>query len=100
MKSISFYEPAMCCPTGLCGVNVNPELLRISTVTNNLSKNGIQVERCNISSNPNAFVSNREIQQMVRRFGIQVLPITVVNGKVVKWSWKNIYCMCNSSYIR
>ena len=30
MKKMAIYEPAMCCPTGLCGVGVNPELLRIS----------------------------------------------------------------------
>lgn len=88
MQKIIFYEPAMCCPTGLCGVNVNPELLRISTITNHLIKNGIEVTRFNLSSNPNAFVSNREIQQFVRRFGVKVLPITVVNGKVVK---TNVY---------
>lgn len=32
MKSMKIFEPAMCCPTGLCGVGVDPELLRISTV--------------------------------------------------------------------
>ena len=41
MKTMSIYEPAMCCETGICGVGVDPELLRISTVFNNLQKNGI-----------------------------------------------------------
>ena len=36
MKKMSIYEPALCCETGLCGVNVDPELLRITTVLNNL----------------------------------------------------------------
>jgi hypothetical protein len=36
MKKMCIYEPAMCCPTGLCGVGVNPELIRISTVLNTL----------------------------------------------------------------
>lgn len=40
MKTMSIYEPAMCCETGICGVGVDPELLRISTVFHNLQKNG------------------------------------------------------------
>lgn len=36
MKKMKIFEPAMCCPTGLCGVGVDPELLRISTVLDTL----------------------------------------------------------------
>ncbi|WP_113803146.1 arsenic metallochaperone ArsD family protein [Garciella nitratireducens] len=36
MKKITIYESAICCPTGFCGVSVDLELLRISTVSNNL----------------------------------------------------------------
>ena len=45
MKTMKIYEPAMCCPTGLCGVGVDPELLRISTVLNTLKQNGVEVQR-------------------------------------------------------
>ena len=44
MKTMKIYEPAMCCPTGLCGVGVDPELLRISTVLNTLKQNGVEVQ--------------------------------------------------------
>lgn len=27
MRIMKIFEPAMCCPTGLCGVSVDPELL-------------------------------------------------------------------------
>ena len=30
MKKIEIFDPAMCCPTGLCGTNINPELMRIA----------------------------------------------------------------------
>lgn len=29
MKKIEIFDPAMCCPTGLCGTNINPELMRM-----------------------------------------------------------------------
>ena len=48
MKRMSIYEPAMCCDTGVCGVNVDPELVRISRVINILKKNGITIERYNL----------------------------------------------------
>ncbi|WP_455717776.1 arsenic metallochaperone ArsD family protein, partial [Anaerosporobacter sp.] len=45
MSKLTIFEPAMCCETGLSGVGVDPELLRISTITNTLKKQGIEVER-------------------------------------------------------
>lgn len=82
MKKMILYEPAMCCPTGLCGVGVNPELLRISTVLANLKKHGIQVERYNLSSAPQEFMKNAEVQQLLSK-GVDILPITVLDGKVI-----------------
>ena len=34
MKNIEIFEPAVCCSAGLCGVSVNPDLPRVSTVLN------------------------------------------------------------------
>jgi hypothetical protein len=45
MKNMKIFEPAMCCPTGLCGVGVDPELLRISTVLDTLKRHGVIVDR-------------------------------------------------------
>lgn len=86
MKKLYIYEPAMCCSTGLCGVSVDPELLRISTVFNNLSNNGIEVVRYNLSSAPQAFVDNKQVNQYLRQKGPKILPITVVDGEIVKVS--------------
>ena len=44
MKKLEIFEPAMCCPTGLCGVGVDPELLRISTVLDTLEKMPSQIK--------------------------------------------------------
>ena len=38
MKTIEIFDPAMCCPTGLCGTNINPELMRIAVVIETLKK--------------------------------------------------------------
>ena len=84
MVKIIIFEPAMCCSTGLCGPVVDLELLRISTVISNLGKNGVKVERYNLNSNPQAFVDNIVINEILNRDGVDVLPVTIVDGKVVK----------------
>lgn len=84
MKKMYIYEPAMCCATGLCGVSVDPELLRISTVLSSLEKQGIKVWRYNLSGAPQAFVKNTEINQLMMNKGVEILPVTVVDNQIVK----------------
>lgn len=84
MKKIAIFEPAMCCPTGVCGPSVDPELLRISTVINNLKNKGITVERYNLTSNTQIFIENKVINKMLIKDGVEILPVTMVDDEVVK----------------
>ena len=52
MKKIEIFDPAMCCPTGLCGTNINPELMRIAVVIETLKRQGITVIRHNLRDEP------------------------------------------------
>lgn len=83
MKKMSIYEPAMCCETGICGVSVDPELLRISTVVNSLNKNGIEVKRANLNSAPSEFVDNKVINDFVNKEGVEKLPAILLDDEVV-----------------
>ena len=83
MKKISIYEPAMCCETGVCGVGVDPELLRISTAFSNLKKYGVVVNRYNLNNAPQEFIKNQEINKLIMGDGVESLPATVVDGKIV-----------------
>lgn len=84
MKKMIIFDPAMCCSTGVCGPGVDPELLRVSTVLNNLKQNGIHVERYNLSHNPEAFVHNQTINQLLNQEGVSILPVTVMDGHIIK----------------
>lgn len=84
MKKMIIFDPAMCCSTGVCGPSVNPELLRVSTILNNLKSKGILVERHNLTSNPQIFVDNTLINKMLSEEGVDILPVTMVDGVVVK----------------
>lgn len=84
MKKMKIYDPAMCCPTGVCGPSVDKNLLRVSTLLNRLEKRDIKVERHNLSDNPQAFIDNIEINKLLMNEGIDILPVTMVDGLVVK----------------
>ena len=42
------------------------------------------VERHNLTSNPQAFVDSTTVNEMLMKDGVDVLPITVLDGEVVK----------------
>lgn len=84
MEKMIIFEPAMCCSTGVCGPSVDENLLRITTVVNNLQNKGILIERYNLSSNPQIFIDNKIINEILEKEGVDVLPVTLVNGEVVK----------------
>lgn len=83
MKKMQIFEPAMCCSTGLCGVGVDPELLRISTVLNTLKNNGVLVDRFNLTSAPQEFVMNKTVNNFVKEKGGEGLPVIVVDGEII-----------------
>lgn len=83
MRKMKIFEPAMCCSTGLCGVSVDPELLRISTVLDTLKKNGVEVARYNLSTAPQEFIANSTVQTFLKTFGTEKLPLILVDDLVV-----------------
>ncbi|MCH4184310.1 MAG: arsenite efflux transporter metallochaperone ArsD [Eggerthellaceae bacterium] len=83
MKKLEFYEPAMCCDTGLCGPGVDSELLRVVTVIEDISKVGGDVSRHNLKAEPGVFVANEIVAKILKDQGVNSLPITLVDGEVV-----------------
>ncbi len=78
------YDPAMCCSSGVCGPSIDPELLRVATLISNLKTKGIIIERHNLSGDPRAFVTNQNINQLLKKYGPDILPATLVDGQIVK----------------
>ncbi|MBT2731765.1 arsenite efflux transporter metallochaperone ArsD [Carnobacterium sp. ISL-102] len=85
MTDLTLFEPAMCCSTGVCGPSVNEDLLQITSVMNALDTlEGFQAKRYNLSSSPQAFVENEKMSQFLQEKGVEALPVTLLNGEVVK----------------
>jgi hypothetical protein len=82
--AVEFFDPPMCCPTGLCGPALDQTLLDVNEMVLALKAAGIGVERYQMSTNPNAFLGNADVMRLVREQNMAALPITVVQGRVVK----------------
>lgn len=83
MSKMQIFEPAMCCSTGLCGVSVDSELLRVSTVLNNLKNNNVIVDRFNLSSAPQEFVTNQIVNTFLNENGADGLPVVILDNEIV-----------------
>ena len=56
-KTIEVFEPAMCCSTGVCGVDVDQALVSFSADVNWAKQNGAHIERFNLAQQPVAFAA-------------------------------------------
>jgi hypothetical protein len=81
---VEFFDPPMCCPTGLCGPTLDETLLDVNEMILSLQKENLRVERYQMAGTPNAFLNNPEVMRLVREKQMEALPITVVRGRVVK----------------
>ena len=82
MSKLEVFEPAMCCPTGVCGVSVDPALMQFNADLIWLTEHGIEVVRHSLSHDPAAFAANAEVVQALQ-VGMDRLPIAAVDGHIV-----------------
>jgi hypothetical protein len=81
---LEIFDPAMCCPTGVCGPTIEPELARVASALFLLESKGISIVRYNLGSEPQAFIENSHVNQLLNEKGPNVLPVIFLNGDVVK----------------
>lgn len=82
MKKLEVFDPAMCCSTGVCGVDVNPVLAQFAADLQWVVEQGVEVKRYNLGQEPQAFASNLAIVKEMEA-GMDRLPIIVIDGSVV-----------------
>lgn len=84
MKKMEIFDPAMCCSTGVCGPSIDKDLMRVATVINRLKEKGVEIKRYGLASEPFEFISNPVINEILGTEGADELPITLLDGEVVK----------------
>ncbi len=79
---IEVFEPAMCCPTGVCGPDVDPVLPKFAADVEWLKGLGAAIERYNLSQTPAPFAANAAVKAELAK-GMDCLPMILVDGKIV-----------------
>lgn len=82
MKSLEVFDPAMCCSTGVCGVEVDPVLVQFAADLKWAEEQGVKVVRHNLGQEPAAFAANAAVVKEMEA-GMERLPVILVDGQIV-----------------
>ena len=82
MSTIQIFDPALCCSSGVCGTDVDQNLVNASADVDWARQNGAQIERFNLAQQPLAFAENPLGKGFLERAGQGSLPLTLVAGEV------------------
>ena len=80
---LQVFDPLMCCSSGVCGPNVDPELVRFSRDLDQLRKQGVEVERFSLSTHPDVFARQESVKEALSNEGNECLPLVLADGAIV-----------------
>ena len=82
MITLQIFDLALCCSTGVCGVEVDREMARFAADLDWVRRSGARIERFNLAQEPMAFVNHPAVKEALERLGSSGLPLTLVNGDI------------------
>lgn len=82
MTEIIVYDPAMCCPTGICGVEIDQQLVTFAADLDWLKSKGVAVTRINLSQEPAKFAENETVKSVLETSGVDGLPVVMTAGEM------------------
>jgi hypothetical protein len=83
MSHVQIYDRAMCCSTGVCGPQVDPELPKFAADLDWLRDQGHTVDRFNLAHDAAQFSAHATVQKMLSEEGVECLPLILVDGQIV-----------------
>ena len=83
MTTVTIYDPAQCCSTGVCGADVDQRLVDFAADLDWLKSQGVEVRRINLSAEPMEFVENAAIKALIDTAGTDALPAILVSGAMI-----------------
>lgn len=82
MSTLKVFDPALCCSTGVCGVDIDQALVTFAADIDWLKSQGVTVERANLAQQPQAFADNAQVRQLLQGHGAQALPAVLIDGEL------------------
>ncbi|MDQ1812338.1 arsenite efflux transporter metallochaperone ArsD [Massilia sp. CCM 9210] len=83
MKNIRVFDPALCCSSGVCGVDVDQALVGFAADVAWAGAQGARIERFNLAQEPMAFAADATVKAFLVRSGHEALPLILVDGDIV-----------------
>ena len=80
---IKIYDPALCCSTGVCGTDVDQNLIDFAANAEWAKKQCANLERFNLAQQPLAFAENPVVKNFLQRSGQDSLPLILIDDEVV-----------------
>jgi len=82
MKTLTIFNPAMCCSTGICGAEIDQKLVDFAADLDWLKSVGIEVKRINLSQEPALFAKNEQVKSILQDSGVEGLPVILADDEV------------------
>ena len=82
MTTIHVFDPALCCESGVCGVDAEQAPVTFSADLSWARQHGAQIERFNLAQQPLVFAENPTVRKFLERSGQDALPLILVDGEV------------------
>jgi len=79
VRTLKIYDPAMCCSTGVCGPIVDFSLVEFAGALKTAEKKGVEVQRYNLAQQPQAFMENEQVKNLLSEKGNDALPFIFAN---------------------
>ena len=79
MKTLTIFDPAMCCPTGICGADIDQKLVDFAADLDWLKSEGTEVKRINLSQEPAA---NEQVKTILETSGVEGLPVILADNEL------------------
>ena len=83
MKKIEVFDPALCCSTGVCGVDADQALISFSADVEWAKQHGAHIERFNLAQQPMAFAENQIVKAFLELSSEEGLPLILLGGDIV-----------------
>jgi Arsenical resistance operon trans-acting repressor ArsD. len=85
MVTLRVYDPAMCCATGVCGPSVDPQLVQFAADLQWLEMQQVRVLRYNLSQQPEAFLRQKKVADLLQALDEKALPILLLNDEIIAY---------------
>ena len=84
-KKLIIYEGMLCCSTGICGPEPDRALMQLTEDVRKLQVEfpDAKIIRASMSFNAQAFLEEPEVLDLVKAKGTEILPVTVLDGKIL-----------------